>query len=647
MSIEFSGKDQEALRAEAEAMSRTLHDEPRQWGPFYASYVEAMGALGLHDRALGELETAAAALDVLQRGSPIHITALYRMAVIQHELQRRTALIDTLRRLLQADPSALPLVRPLLTDALAARLDEEVYAANASSKSCALAVTALLQGARQNVGDCDPVLITEAVSAYTFMRIEELSDQHVVYLVDQGFHPDFLKVVRQGHDAVIARTSPATGDKPWRADPKVSARVRDVLDTVSLGAKTALHPLTGETVVSRKMLADEVFLVRSVDEPVIVAQWAETDSVTADTFWILPAKSIVLYFGASRIGDQDARTRLSTLYVQMFAECGRGDFDIEADSDGVIIAQYPIPHIGHYVWNGISGWSSFFKYCPKDRLPHAIAYCGHLKVMADVTEIYPEACEAIGTILVSQSEAEHAALPRTRNSMMLTLKDNFVTEGLARRMLTWAGKNVSTEFLERIESFRSRCYPMLLVNIRLDNRAWVQQREGFLEIFRALQRNHPAIGFVIDGINSGVTQGWTHADMSVDREMELARALVEESAGIPIYNSIGCTVTESLVIADLSDGFISHVGAGMAKYRWIANLPGVAFSNEVFSTPGHRDGRLYDHYREGARQAIHVPQAAIKDDTSPGGPVGLKANFSMDWRSLHQAAEEFLFDIKN
>jgi hypothetical protein len=186
---------------------------------------------------------------------------------------------------------------------------------------------------------------------------------------------------------------------------------------------------------------------------------------------------------------------------------------------------------------------------------------------------------------------------------------------------------------------------MLLVNVRLDNRSWLEQAEGFAEVFKALRRNHPNVGYVIDGINTGVTQGWTHANMSVDRERELARRIIDEADGVMIYDSIGCSVAESLVIADLADGFIGHVGAGMAKYRWMANLPGVAFSNETFSIPGHRDGRRYDSYREGARKAIHVPQAAIRDHQSTGARAGLKANFSMDWRSVHQAVEEFLLTL--
>lgn len=636
----------DVLRSQAEAMSGTLKSEPRQWGPFYASYVDAMSALGWHSRALEELAAAAVALEQMERGSPIHITALYRMAVIQHELADHAALVETLKRLLLADPSALPLVRPLLSDALQTRLESELDVVGGSVAACSRALTALLQGDRESLAECDPVSAAEAVSSYAFMRIEDLTPAQITYLTGQGLHEDFLAMVVSGRQALTTFLSPPDNAAPWRSDPKVSPRIRDVLDTIQVGAKKTISPWSADIVSCKKMLAAEVFLFRDEAAPFIIAQWAETDRVTADTFWILPTKSVVLYYGASNIRDVDARTRLTTLYVELFADQQSTLQYLSEDAREVIIAQYPIPHIGHYVWNGISGWDSFFKYCPQERKPNSITYCGNLRMMADVSELYPEACQEIGNILVSESEAQYAAMPRSRNAMLLTLKDDFVTEHLARRMLMWAEKNVSEEFRSKIGEFRSHCYPMLLVNVRLDNRAWVEQADGFVEVFKALQRNHPAIGFVIDGINTGVTQGWTHADMSVDREKELAKRLVEKSNGVLIYDSIGCTVAESLIIADLADGFMGHVGAGMAKYRWIANLPGVAFSNEIFSGPGHRDGRLYDSYREGARQAIHVPQAAIKDDLSSDAPAGLKANFLMDWRSVHQAAEEFLLTLK-
>lgn len=634
----------DVLREEAEVLSQTLRSEPRQWGPFYASYVDAMGALGWHARALQELEAAAIALEQLERGSPIHITALYRMAVIQHELADSAALVETLKTLLQADPSALPLVRPLLSDALQARLESELGAADASVGICARAITALLRGER-NGAECDPVSLAEAVSSYTLMRIEDLTTAQIAHLTAQGVHEGFLDMVTAGRAALTSFVSPPTVGKPWRLDPRISPRIRDVLDTIQAGSKATVSPWSAQIAMSRKMLGAEVFLFRHDTDPFIVAQWSETDRVTADTFWILPSKSTVLYYSASNIRDVDARTRVTTLYLDLMADQEQTARYLSEDACSVIVAQYPIPHIGHYVWNGISGWDTFFKYCPRDKMPDAIAYCGNLRMMADVVEVYPEACANIKDILVTDNEAQQAALPRARNAMMLTLKDDFVSEGLARRMLSWAERNVGQEFKARISAFRSCCYPMLLVNVRLDNRAWLEQAEGFAEVFKALRRNHPNIGFVIDGINTGVTQGWTHADMSVDRERELAQRLVEGSDGVMIYDSIGCTVAESLVIADLADGFIGHVGAGMAKYRWIANLPGVAFSNEAFSAPGHRDGRLYDSYREGARHAVHVPQAAIRDDQSPGAPVGLKANFSMDWRSVHQATEEFLLSL--
>ncbi|SDR05937.1 M48 family metallopeptidase [Brevundimonas sp. 374] len=647
MPSETSPKSLDVLRVEAEEMSRILHSEPRQWGPFYASYADAMVALGWHDRALRELEAAAVSLEQVERGSPIHITALYRKAVIEHGLGDRLSLVETLKRLLLADPSALPLVRPLLSDALANRLERELDASSAGAARCASALAALLRGARESLVECDPLSVVEAVSSYVFMKIEELSPAQVNYLTGRGIHEEFLTKVFANRAGLTNFVSPPTNGTPWRSDPGVSPRIRDVLDAIQDGAKSTISPWSAQAVRSRKMLGSEVFLFREEHDPFIVAQWTETDRVTADTFWILPSISTVLYYGESNIRDLDARNRISMLYVDLLGDQQKTLLYLSIDATEVIVAQHPIPHIGHYVWNGVSGWDAFFKYCPRDRRPDAIAYSGNLRMMGDVTEIYPEFCSQIREIVVCDDEAQLAALPRARNAIVLTLKDDFVTEGLARRMLSWAGDNVSEEFQAEIADFRSRCYPVILVNVRLDNRAWIEQAEGFAELFKALRLVHPAIGFIIDGINSGVTQGWTHADMSVDRERQLARSLINSTDDVMIYDSIGCTVAESLVIAEMADGFIGHVGAGMAKYRWVANLPGVAFSNETFSTPGHRDGQLYDSYREGARKAIHVPQSAVRDDRSPGAPVGTKANFSMNWQSVYEAALELIRTLRS
>jgi hypothetical protein len=484
-------------------------------------------------------------------------------------------------------------------------------------------------------------LLTSLVRAYRFVWVGNDRTE----IGSLGISERFVDIVAAGADAYMDVTSPVEIGKAWRRDRAVSYRVRDILDTLDRRAKASLSPISGEVVFTRHMLAIDCFLFRDVrDDLFICAQWGETATCLSDTVWIVPDRNLIIASPLGQFSEESIRKFTQSLYERIIRQDNLLVEYLSRQNVEICVTQPAIPHIGHYIWNGISGWSSLFRYCPVSKLPERFGSYGNISMPADVEDLYPESVKH-GDEKVSFRDEEDAHNYCAKHaSMVLTIKDEFVTQDLASRAHSWARRAVSSDFSARVKAFRAGCFPMVLATIRLDNRYWLEQKEGLISLFTALSSDFEDLGVVLDGINCDVTQGWTHQHMSLNDEAALSRAISAGCKDLPVFDSVGCTVAESLVLAETADCFVAPVGAGMAKYRWLANLPGIAFSNETFSKPDDYNGRLYDHYREQARVALHVAAERVTDfpPQQRGNP---RANFQMDWRDLYEVVRPFLFDL--
>jgi hypothetical protein len=210
------------------------------------------------------------------------------------------------------------------------------------------------------------------------------------------------------------------------------------------------------------------------------------------------------------------------------------------------------------------------------------------------------------------------------------LYDNFVTSQTARRVAAWSHGQASADFRTAAESLRAASDPLLMVTLRTGNRAWVEQEAGLANIITALATQFPRIGIIIDGLNSGLEV--SHVQMTISEEQELAKHLIASCPGVRIFNSVGCSPAESIVLTEMIDAFLAPIGAGMAKYRWISNKTGVGYSNTIFLSPGDLAGHLYDSYRDDPVPMVYVDPADVSDVDEGHRGDRSRANFSMDWQ---------------
>ncbi len=236
-------------------------------------------------------------------------------------------------------------------------------------------------------------------------------------------------------------------------------------------------------------------------------------------------------------------------------------------------------HLGHLLWNDLSGIAALVDAAPAGRLP-SFLLCetgSQPEMYGPIDRIFPEL----------QGRVERRAEP------FMALVDGFYETRAC--LFRSSGMQVSRSLRDRIAApDRQAEAPVVLLGLRTENRT-VHDLPGFCRALVAHLAD--TIGralLVVDGHNrhdgdpadGGGTMIWSHGELDaqsspVAAERELV-AVIREAArgtGIEVLSTVGEPVAESVAWGRAARFFVSFWGAGLAKYRWVCNCPGVVLTN--------------------------------------------------------------------
>ena len=443
-----------------------------------------------------------------------------------------------------------------------------------------------------------------------------------------GVSPVFLQAIVRGRDGVGEACFAASMDLPFASDPTISLRVKEVAATLLLGGKPILCPFTGDRDLARDTINLHTFLHRKNGRTCIIFSDPDISLAPADSAWFFPDLNILLTFGWNMRPEIELATTLQRVLDNIR--------DVEsylADPERkVMISEEGMGHIGHYIWNVISGWKHLFDLADAGLISVLTSY-QHAHFFGGVTELYENEIKPIAHVLrlIDRTEAFGAMLKH--RGMSLILRDRNVTHDVAQRVQAWCMEHVPGEFLSMLASFRKTADPIVMITIRLGNRAWIEQENGFIQIITALKAEYSGLGIIIEGLNAPPPGTSTFATMSITSEQAIAERIIAACPTVNFCNAVGCTPAEGVLWCTVIDAFLAPIGAGLAKSRWISNKPGVGYSNRTFLEEGHFEGYLYSHFREEPSAMLYVGREHISDvDDGNHGQIG-RANFSMDWRA--------------
>ncbi|MCQ8279769.1 hypothetical protein NFI95_15090 [Acetobacteraceae bacterium KSS8] len=251
----------------------------------------------------------------------------------------------------------------------------------------------------------------------------------------------------------------------------------------------------------------------------------------------------------------------------------------------VFMAQ-PLLHIGHYVWNDLTGQAGLVRELGAEA-PRSLvieAPNGQAEFFGPLETLFPALDGKVDRSLATKQ----AFWQRVYGSDIVPIR--FTRSYIDAELRTLVRRYVSgTDDDARVAEQRASHPggPVLIVGIRLEDRTFVDSTAVYEALVDHLDRNYPGTAIVLDGRNlrPGGKPGEVFAGIQdhhairspLEAERDLVARIRDYAAGtsIAVFDTVGRSIETSMAWCYRADLCFSPWGAGLAKYRWLANLPGV------------------------------------------------------------------------
>lgn len=315
-------------------------------------------------------------------------------------------------------------------------------------------------------------------------------------------------------------------------------------------------------------------------------------------------------------------------------------------------------HLGHQLWNELTAIDALVGALPPDRLPQWLVPGlpgNEIEFYGPIDALYPEIADRVRRGFADQ-RALIAHAYENRLILFRATREHIGAE-LRRRVMAHAARTAPA-LPPRDGAAKGRA---ILVGLRVENRT-TTDLEGFCalvveEAIRWQSANTPSVPpgtpppvpvtVVFDGHNA---RGGARSDETISSHCEniasqsplaveraVVAALRERFAGQPVtlLDTLGEPLAVSLAWAQHCDGFVALWGAGLAKYRWAANAPGLVVTSR-WNLENKGDLGLYDAaaYMADPAPLAYVAADAVQD--RPDAPMLVPFN--------HPSYHNFAFD---
>lgn len=459
-----------------------------------------------------------------------------------------------------------------------------------------------------------------------------------------GFDPSFLEAAAGGHHAFATSLLDKLGVSRETYNLPVGVSARSVVNIFGIEkrARPLLDPFTGRPSYSTASVSRGWYLLPGGPNLCLAVEASEVMSfMGVESLWILPEKRCFAYI-RSGFPEDHLRRMIGLTFFELYWRYEKILAYLGSDRPRrMALNDFHVPHVGHNLWNVQTGWANVlrFKRAPVDVL---IEHDNH-NFFGSLQELFPDETQGTET-LVARTEGELIDRICDGNLLAFQVKDEFITDDLREKVLSRARRSVPKAQQEEIGRFRAHAWPLLLITVRLGNRSWIGQEEGWAELILALKDTYPRLGVVFDGLNSDTVKGWTTGFMSLEEELRCVDEIERRIGGdVPVFRAVGRTFSEAILLADAIDAFVAPIGSGMTLYRWLTNKPGVGVSNRVVLDPHKKYWplRVWEHYCETIDPYLLAPPSMVYDVDIPGQEAS-RANFTLDWCDLHVLLRDYL-----
>ena len=285
-------------------------------------------------------------------------------------------------------------------------------------------------------------------------------------------------------------------------------------------------------------------------------------------------------------------------------------------------------HIGHHLWNELVGiYETLMQIGANAMCPVIVARPDATEMYGRLEGIFPE---LTGKVTRVDDGSQLVRLIYTEGMLPLRPAGIRVPRALAARIGDLAERNYFQGLPERmLESLRRRHFRFVVLGLRVENRTVVDFPQFCEDLVTYLRQELGRVAIIVDGQNcseTGFGYRVTFQEVAEASPLHVEEEIVERLAArfaadpdVAIVSTIGLPVGASIALCDKADFFVTPWGAGLAKYRWIGNLPGLALAGPscVRFQPVH----LYDdpHFIEAPRPMYFMDVEDIED--APDDPT--------------------------
>ena len=301
----------------------------------------------------------------------------------------------------------------------------------------------------------------------------------------------------------------------------------------------------------------------------------------------------------------------------------------------------PSLHIGHYVWQDLSGLDWLTRHVPETHLPYCMVFDSQLQaeMYGPIDQIHPALQGRVirrrgGFDDAVRSVYETASRPMKFTSMQVRRSVGVAVMDAIDRDPAWQATRAAADAVPPGT-------PVVLIGLRVGNRAPEDQADFVCRLVAELAAiPGPAPVIVLDGHNQAA-EGATYRSVSDDRPgavplVEAERAIAARVAGtcaalgLVLIDTVGRPVAHSLIWCRRAQFFVAPWGAALAKYRWICNRPGLVMTGR-WNLANRHDLDIYSapRYLEAPNELHFLPAEHVEDVALPDEPPD-RANFRID-----------------
>lgn len=251
-----------------------------------------------------------------------------------------------------------------------------------------------------------------------------------------------------------------------------------------------------------------------------------------------------------------------------------------------------VAHLGHYIWNELTGIGKIVRHIPREHLPIIwnLASSEQSSFYGPLEDLYPEVKGHVTTAMTSMREL-FAHSVRT-GTQFVRVSGDFVTEDIRNRIHSVLSSDPDIKITAKLsQSLAASSVPILVLGLRCRTRTIANLASFYCQLIDAIHEQAGDFIVVIDGLNSapGASRGKTFqvfvsgkSSMGpMDLEREIADEIIRhcEQRGLASIDCIGTSIKQNLYWINRASFFVAIWGGGLAKYRWAANIPGYALTN--------------------------------------------------------------------